>query len=33
MKKNIIYLQMTALFLAAAVQGAVATEKPFKGSF
>jgi hypothetical protein len=33
MKKNIIYLQMTALFLAAALQGAAATEIPFKGSF
>jgi hypothetical protein len=33
MKKNIIYLQMTALFLAAALQGAGAAEKPFKGSF
>ena len=33
MKKTIIYLQMTALFLAAALQGAVATEMPFRGSF
>jgi hypothetical protein len=33
MKKNIIYLQMSALFLAAALQGAVATEMPFKSSF
>jgi len=33
MKQNIIYLQMTALFLTAALQGVAATEKPFKGSF
>jgi hypothetical protein len=33
MKKNIIYLQMTALFLAAALPGAVAAETPFRGSF
>ena len=33
MKKTIIYLQMTALFLAAALQGAVAAETPFQGSF
>lgn len=33
MKKNIIYLQMTALVLAAALQGAAATEVPFRGSF
>ena len=33
MKKKIIYLQMTALFLTAALQGAVATEMPFKGAF
>ena len=33
MKKNIIYLQMTALFLAAALQGAAAAEMPFRGSF
>ena len=33
MKKNIIHLQMTALLLAAALQGAVAAENPFKGSF
>ena len=33
MKKTIIYLQMAALFLTAALQGAVAAEKPFKGSF
>jgi hypothetical protein len=33
MKKNIIYLQMTALFLTAALQGAVAAEMPFRGSF
>ena len=33
MKKNIIYLQMTALFLAAALPGAMAAETPFRGSF
>src|SRR5512143_3176889 len=33
MKKNIIYLQMTALFLTAALQGAVAAETPFRGFF
>jgi hypothetical protein len=33
MKKNIIYLQMTALFLAAALPGAMAAETPLKGSF
>ena len=33
MKRNIIYLQMTALFLAAALPGAMAAETPFKGSF
>ena len=33
MKTNIIYLQMTALFLTAALQGALAAETPFKGSF
>jgi hypothetical protein len=33
MKKNIIYLQMTGLFLAAALQGALAAEMPFRGSF
>jgi hypothetical protein len=33
MKKNIIRLQMTALLLAAALQGAVAAEIPFKGAF
>jgi hypothetical protein len=33
MKRNITYLQMTALFLAAALQGAVAAEIPFRGSF
>jgi hypothetical protein len=33
MKQNIIYLQMAALFLAAALPGAVAAEMPFKGSF
>ena len=33
MKRNIIYLQMAALFLAAALPGARAGETPFKGSF
>jgi hypothetical protein len=33
MKKNIIYLQLTTLFLAAALQGAMAGETPLKGSF
>jgi hypothetical protein len=33
MKKNILYLQMAVLFLAAASHGAMAAEKPFKGSF
>ena len=33
MKKTIIYLHMTALFLAAALQGALAAETPFRGSF
>ena len=33
MKKSIIYLQMTTLLLTAALQGAVAAETPFKGSF
>jgi hypothetical protein len=33
MKKTIIYLQMTALFLAAALPGAMAAETPFQGSF
>ena len=33
MKRNIIYLQMAALFLAAALPGAMAGETPFKGSF
>jgi len=33
MKKNIICLQMTTLFLAAALQGTVAAETPLKGSF
>ena len=33
MKRNLIYLQMTALFLAAALPGAVAAEMPFRGSF
>jgi len=33
MKRNIIYLQMAALFLTAALHGALAAEKPFKGSF
>jgi hypothetical protein len=33
MKKNIIYLQLITLFLAAALQGAMAAETPFKGSF
>ena len=33
MKRNIIYLQMAALFLAAALPGARAAETPFKGSF
>ena len=33
MKKTIIFLQMTALFLAAALPGAVAAETPFQGSF
>ena len=33
MKKNIICLQMTSLFLAAALQGTVAAETPLKGSF
>jgi hypothetical protein len=33
MKKTIIYLQMTALFLAAALPGAMAAETPFRGSF
>jgi hypothetical protein len=33
MKKNIIYLQLTTLFLAAALQGAMAGDTPLKGSF
>jgi hypothetical protein len=33
MKKILIYLQMTALFLAAALPGAMAAEMPFRGSF
>ena len=33
MKKNIIYLQMAALFLTAALHGALAAETPLKGSF
>jgi hypothetical protein len=33
MKRNIIYLQMAALFLTAALPGAVAAEMPFRGSF
>ena len=33
MKKTIIYLQMTALFLTAALQGAMAGETPLKGAF
>jgi hypothetical protein len=33
MKKTIICLQMTALFLTAALPGAVAAEMPFRGSF
>ena len=33
MKRNIIYLQMAALFLATALPGAMAAETPFKGSF
>jgi hypothetical protein len=33
MKKTIMYLQMTALFLAAALPGAMAAEMPFRGSF
>ncbi len=33
MKKSIIYLQMAALFLTAALPGAMAAETPFKGSF
>ena len=33
MKKSIIYLQMTTLLLTAALQGAVAAETPFQGSF
>jgi hypothetical protein len=33
MKKNIIYLQLTTLFLTAALQGAGAAETPFQGSF
>ena len=33
MKKSIIYLQMAALFLTAALHGAMAAETPFKGSF
>jgi hypothetical protein len=33
MKKNIIYLHMTTLFLAAALQGAAAAEIPFRGFF
>jgi len=33
MKKNIIYLQMSALFLAAALPVAMAAEVPFRGSF
>jgi hypothetical protein len=33
MKQNLIYLQMTALFLAAALPSAVAAEMPFRGSF
>ena len=33
MTRNIIYLQMAALFLAAALPGAMAGETPFKGSF
>jgi hypothetical protein len=33
MKRDIIYLQMAALFLTTALQGAMAAETPFKGSF
>jgi len=32
MKRNIIYLQMAALFLTAALHGALAAETPLKGS-
>src|SRR5690242_1597569 len=33
MTRNIIYLQMAAFFLTAALPGALAAETPFKGSF
>jgi hypothetical protein len=33
MKRNIIYLQMAAVFLTTALPGAMAAEAPFKGSF
>ena len=33
MKRNIIYLQMAALFLTTALPGAMAAETPLKGSF